>query len=180
MALSDLLAPPIAYHRVFRAVTGNTVAAIMLSQALYWQRIVDKGKGGKKGWWFKSAVEWKEELGLNRSEQETARKVLFSSGLLEMERRGVPARIWYRLDLDILEKKLEEYQQNAGVPQTRNSRKQVCRNSAGQFAGVRQTISKTTSKITSKNTSARAQKPKTRDGGTQNGDGRTKNVVERI
>lgn len=173
MALIDLLDRPIAYHRVFRTITGNTVAAIMLSQAVYWQRIVDKGKGGKKGWWFKSATEWKEELGLNRSEQETARKVLSASGLLETERRGVPARIWYRLDQDILEKKLEEYQQNAGLPQTRNSRKQVCRNSAGQFAGDRQTISKTTSKISSKNTANRAQKPKTRDGGT-------KNVVEPI
>jgi hypothetical protein len=92
---------------------------------------------------------------------------------LETERRGVPATTWYHLDLKALEEKVEEYQQNAGIPQTRNFRKQVCRNSAGKFTGHRQTISKTTSKITSKNTTTRAQKPKTRDGGT-------KNVVERI
>lgn len=152
MALSDLLAPPIAYHRVFRTITGNTVAAIMLSQALYWQRIVDKGKGGKNGWWFKSAAEWEKELGLSRSEQETARKVLSANGLLETERRGVPATIWYHLSLEVLDKKLEEYQQNAEFPQTRNFRKQVCRDSAGKFAGVRQTISKTTSKITPETT----------------------------
>ncbi|MBU4177072.1 MAG: hypothetical protein KKG98_09795 [Proteobacteria bacterium] len=169
MALSDLLAPPIAYHRVFRAITGNTVAAIMLSQALYWQRIVDKGKGGKEGWWYKSGADWNEELGLNRSEQETARKILTTGGLLKTERRGVPARMWYHLDLNVLEKKLQEYQQNAGIPQTRNSSKQVCRNPAGKFAVIRQTISKTTSKTTSKNTSDLMHK-----------NGETKNVVERI
>jgi hypothetical protein len=173
MALIDLLDSPIAYHRVFRTITGNTVAAIMLSQALYWQRKVNKGKGGKEGWWYKSGAEWEKELGLSRSEQDTARKVLSAIGLLETERRGVPATTWYHLDLKALEEKVEEYQQNAGIPQTRNFRKQVCRNSAGKFTGHRQTISKTTSKITSKNTTTRAQKPKTRDGGT-------KNVVERI
>lgn len=150
MALIDLLGSPIAYHRVFRAITGNTVAAIMLSQALYWQRIVDKGKGGKEGWWYKSAAEWEEELGLGRSEQETARKVLTASGFLATERRGVPARMWYRLDLDVLEKKLEEYQQNAEFPQTSlpEFSKQVCRDTAGKFAGVQQTISEITPKIT--------------------------------
>lgn len=148
MALTDLLSRPVAYHRVFRAITGNTVAAIMLSQALYWQHIVDRGKGGKNGWWYKSGADWNEELGLNRSEQETARKILITGGLLKTEKRGVPARMWYHLDLNFLEKKLQEYQQNAGVPQTRNYSKQVCRDPAGKFAGNRQTISKNTSKTT--------------------------------
>jgi len=150
MALIDLLGSPIAYHRVFRAITGNTVAAIMLSQALYWQRIVDKGKGGKEGWWYKSAAEWEEELGLGRSEQETARKVLTASGFLATARRGVPARMWYRLDLDVLEEKLEAYQQNAEFRQTGlpEFSKQVCRNTAGKFAGVQQTISEITPEIT--------------------------------
>lgn len=148
MALIDLLSPPIAYHRVFRAITGNTVAAIMLSQALYWQRIVDKGKGGKEGWWYKSGAEWEKEIGLSRSEQDTARKVLASSGLLETSRRGVPATTWYHLNLEALDKKVQEYQQNAGAPQTGNSRNQVCRCPAGKFTGVRQTISKNTSETT--------------------------------
>ncbi len=170
MALTDLLSRPVAYHRVFRAITGNTVAAIMLSQALYWQHMVDRGKGGKNGWWYKSGADWNEELGLNRSEQETARKILITGGLLKTEKRGVPARMWYHLDLNFLEKKLQEYQQNAGIPQTRNSNKQVCRNPAGKFAVFRQTIiSETTSKTTSKNTSGLVHK-----------NGGTKNVVEHI
>lgn len=148
MALIDLLGSPIAYHRVFRTITGNTVAAIMLSQALYWQQKVDDNKGGKDGWFYKSAADWEKEIGLSRSELATAKKVLSDCGLLMVARRGVPATTWYHLDKIALDKKLEEYQQNAGIRQTGKKSKQVRRDSAGKFAGERQTNTKSTSKIT--------------------------------
>jgi hypothetical protein len=152
MALIDLLSRPVAYHRVFRAITGNTVAAIMLSQAFYWQRQTDNNKGGKKGWWYKSGSEWEDELGLGRSEQETARKVLVSLRVLRTERRGVPARMWYQVDLLVLEEKLQQYQQNAGFQQTRmrESSTQVCGDPADKFAAFPQTIigTETTTKTT--------------------------------
>jgi hypothetical protein len=175
VALIDLLDRPIAYHRVFRTITGNTVAAIMLSQAVYWQRIADSGNGGRDGWWWKEREDWEAEIGLSRSEQETARKRLIQLGVMKEQRRGVPPRMWYRVNFDVLEEKLQEYQQNAGIQpfKRRESSHLKGDNPAIYKAGFQPYISKTTSKITSKNTSTHAHKPKTREGGT-------KNVVEPI
>jgi len=115
MALVDFLGRPIAYHRIYREITGNTVAAILLSQAVYWQGKVDSGKGGVAGWWWKSRAEWEGELGLSRSEQETARRILRKKNILKEVRRGVPAKVWYRVNLKVLEEKLQEYQHNAVI-----------------------------------------------------------------
>jgi len=175
MALIDLLDRPIAYHRIFRTITGNTVAAVMLSQAVYWQRIADSGNGGKDGWWWKERDEWETETGLSRSEQETARKRLIQLGVMKEHRRGVPPRMWYHVDFDILEEKLQEYQQNAGFQpfKRRESSHLKGDNSAIYKAGFQPYISKTTSKIPSKNTTTRAHK-------TNNQAGGSKNVVEHI
>ena len=37
MNILDLLDRPIAYHRIFARLTGSVHAALMLSQAVYWQ-----------------------------------------------------------------------------------------------------------------------------------------------
>lgn len=85
---------PIAFHRSFVTLTGSVTAALMLSQAMYWQ----KRTKDPDGWWFKTREEWTEETGMTRYEQESARKRLRALGLLEEELRGVPAQLWYRLD----------------------------------------------------------------------------------
>jgi hypothetical protein len=53
---------PIAFHRALVGVVGGVTAALMLSQAIYWQRIVDKKEVG--GWWYKTGAEWLDETGL--------------------------------------------------------------------------------------------------------------------
>ena len=92
--LLELLDRPIAFHRCFVTLTGSITAALMLSQALYWQQRT-KHDGG---WWFKKQEEWTDETGLSRREQENARQSLRKLELLYEERRGVPAQLWYRLD----------------------------------------------------------------------------------
>lgn len=70
-------------------------AAILASQFLYWQRITILGEN-----WFTETVEGIERAtGLTRDEQQTARARLRSLGILEDERRGVPARVYYRLEI---------------------------------------------------------------------------------
>lgn len=97
--ITDLLARPIAFHRVLVDLTGSVTAALMLSQSLYWHRkCPDDGR--ESGWWYKSREEWTEETGLSRYEQETARKKLVKLGVLEEKLAGNPARLWYRLDED--------------------------------------------------------------------------------
>jgi hypothetical protein len=83
---------PIAFNPAFKKITGSTVAALMLSQAWYWS----KRTADEDGWFYKTLVEWEEETGLSRSEQETARKHL--KGMMEVKLRGVPAQLYYRVN----------------------------------------------------------------------------------
>ena len=89
-----LLDRPIAFHRCFVEITGSITAALMLSQALYWQRRTKD----PAGWWYKTRDEWTAETGMSRYEQEGARKKLRKLGILQEERRGIPAQLWYRVD----------------------------------------------------------------------------------
>ena len=92
--LVRLLDRPIAFHRCFVDPTGSITAALMLSQALYWQQRTKD----PDGWWYKTREEWREETGMSRWEQEEARKRLRRVGVMREERRGIPARLWYRVD----------------------------------------------------------------------------------
>jgi len=85
----------IAYHAELAHVTGSVNAGLMLSQFYFWTGTLPPERDG---WFYKGREELMEETGLSRREQETARKILVTLGILEEERRGVPARMWYRLD----------------------------------------------------------------------------------
>jgi hypothetical protein len=97
-ALQRLLDRPIAFHRTFVPLTGGVLSALMLSQAIYW---TPRGYAGD-GWFHKSQEEWEEEIGLSRWEQETARKRLRLTEFWQEDRKGIPAKMWYRVDLVLL------------------------------------------------------------------------------
>ena len=100
MKISQLLDRPIAYHKVFVTLTGSVKAAIMLSQALYWQPRAKQSDG----WWYKSAEEWEDETGLTRREQEQARK---DCGIfLLCKLKGTPATLFWKVDEDAIERAL--------------------------------------------------------------------------
>ncbi|MCI0667555.1 MAG: hypothetical protein L0Y43_05830, partial [Methylococcaceae bacterium] len=80
-------------------MTGSAKAALFLSQAIYWQR---RMSGKNDGWWYKTREDWTRKTGLTRREQETARKKLRKVGILQEERRGMPARVWYRVNDEAL------------------------------------------------------------------------------
>lgn len=102
----DLLDRPIAYHRCFVSLTGSVTAAVLLSQAVYWSK---RTGAGNDGWFWKTVDEWEEETGLSRYEQETARKILgrITPQFWEEDKRGIPRRLWFRLDLEQLEQCLQ-------------------------------------------------------------------------
>lgn len=93
--LMSLLQRPIAFHRVFVDLTGSVLAALMLSQAFYW---TGKSKT-KTDWFWKTQEEWQEETGMTRWEQETARKTLRKTDFWEEQKKGIPAKLYYRVDL---------------------------------------------------------------------------------
>jgi len=109
MNLIQLLDRPIAFHRIFAELTGSVSAGLMLSQAVYWS---GTNKAGERrtshaaGWFYKSQRDWWEETQLSRKEQETARKHLRDLGNGDIwceEMRGMPRRLFYRLDLGKLQ-----------------------------------------------------------------------------
>ncbi|HCM5461790.1 TPA: conserved phage C-terminal domain-containing protein [Klebsiella aerogenes] len=105
--LIQLLDRPIAYNPAFaklRAgkVKAGPVAAVFLSQMVYWHNRMDGG------WMYKTQADIASETALTRDEQETARKRLIALGVLEEDRRGVPATMHYRINAERLEALLIE------------------------------------------------------------------------
>lgn len=110
--MDDILDRPIAYNPAFKRITGSTVAGIFLSQSWYWS----KRHRQDQGWFFKTGVEWEEETGLTRTEQETARKHCLRVGVMQEKLKGVPATMYYRVNKPRVYELLGV--QFAGFPQT--------------------------------------------------------------
>ena len=92
----------ITYFPSLTPVCGSYKAAAMLSVALAWTRNWLHRHPEREGWFWKTRDEWLLETGLSRREQESARRALVMRGLLREARRGMPARMHYRLELDRL------------------------------------------------------------------------------
>jgi hypothetical protein len=134
-SLLDLLDRPIAFHRCFVDLTGSVAAALMLSQAVYWTRIKRREKPESDGWFYKTQAEWEEETALKRHDQERARKALRDTTFWCEDRRGLPAKLYFSVDLEALERALrqlpaprplrgknpQQNHQSAGSKQTRVS-----------------------------------------------------------
>jgi len=94
-ALKKIFDRPIAYHRSFVDFGAGVTGAVLLSQLWYWtSRTKDPD-----GWIYKTQVEWQEETGLSRHEQDTARKHLREVGVIEEKLASVPARLYYRINV---------------------------------------------------------------------------------
>lgn len=113
------------YPELARAV-GSVKAGLLLSQFLYWSR--------NREWVHKTREEIYESTGLSRQEQETARALLKELGILEEKYRGMPRRLFFRIDTDrllqVLEEKLQERQ---GDPNSK-SRPEGMALSEGEFS----------------------------------------------
>jgi hypothetical protein len=103
-SLKLALQHPIAYHRVLASVGGGASAGLFLSQCWY----LTISTTDRDMWWSRTQAEWERETGLSRREQETARKKLKARGLLEERKSGVPAKLYFRLNLKILGQLIEQ------------------------------------------------------------------------
>ena len=151
MRASDLLDRPIAFHRCLAELGGSVNAGLMLSQALYWA----KRTKAADGWFWKTAEEWQEETYLTRTEQATARKQLKRLSCWHEELRGVPAKLFYRVDLDELDRLLFENKDAGNVQASlQEPDKPVCRIPENKNAGTIKSflLAETTTEITSETT----------------------------
>ena len=129
---------PVAYHPHLAKAVGSVTAGLFLSQLLYWS---DKGSE-PEGWIWKTQEDWREEIGLSRREQETARKHLVSLDVLEEQRRSIPAKLYYRINFDALTRLLEQQTRMA------ESANQECTKAPNWNGGKRQSNSEITSETT--------------------------------
>lgn len=147
--VARLLDHPVAFRRAFVWVSGSVTAGLMLSQAYYWTKIVQQTKPDDNGWFYKTQAEWTDEICLTRWEQDGARKLLRGLTFWEEDRRGVPPRSYFRLDLDRLHQAVLHYVEK---PHSRLREKLAseCGKTSVQNAENRQFLkgTKTTSKTT--------------------------------
>lgn len=105
----QLVDRPIAFQRSFVRLGVGITGALLLSQIVYWQNRME----GQ--WFYKTQADLEEETGLTRYEQEGARKKLVSCGVLEEAKRGIPAKLYFRVNQERLEELLVGENQHAGV-----------------------------------------------------------------
>lgn len=99
----------VSYFPKFNYITGDVKATILLCQLLFWE-----GKqADPSSWVYKTQKELFEETGLTRREQETARKKLKEKGFLNEMHRGIPRKLYFRLDLYKIYQSWEEYLKTA-------------------------------------------------------------------
>lgn len=84
---------PVAFHPAMARLLGGITEALLFQQLAYWS---DKGSD-PDGWIFKTQVELEDETALTRGQQERARATLRRLGILEEIKRGVPAKLYYRI-----------------------------------------------------------------------------------
>ncbi|MBC3213424.1 replication protein [Serratia fonticola] len=114
MELLRLLDRPIAFQRSFVRIGAGVTGALLLSQLVYWTNRAEN----EEGWVYKTQEEWEEETGLSRYEQEGARKKLRSLGLLLERKQGLPAKLFYRINIPVLYQLLGVTSLDAEFPHT--------------------------------------------------------------
>lgn len=95
----------VQFYPALRPLLGSASAVLFFGQALYWSDKTDN----EYGWFWKTEEQWEDETSLSRREQETARRLLRQVGVLREEFRGIPRKLWFRLDLERFEQLAETY-----------------------------------------------------------------------
>lgn len=103
--MRDLLGPTTAYHRILADVTGGVNAGLLLSRLLQLQR---KSVESGYPWFSLTALNWQEDLALNRRSLENAKDKLKELGLVQefYLNRGAK-RVYTQVDPALLCKLLE-------------------------------------------------------------------------
>lgn len=142
----SLLDRPIAYHRCFVPIAAGVGGAVFLSQLVYWSSRSTQ----KDGSIYKTQEEWSQETGLGRYEQEAARRALKLSGVLLEIKKGIPCRLYFKLDTNKLASLLDSANLIAGNQQT-SMRISASKVASFPHTNTETTILETTTETTNKN-----------------------------
>lgn len=125
-----------AFHREFYRIVQDHTQAVVLNELYYWT-IAPRNRD-KNGWFFCSLKRWRDDYRIKRDVLESAIEWLEKQKLVQIERRGFPLTISYRVDLLVLSNALKKI---AKSPVCRNQQTDVSlRDSTNcQFAGFNTT-----------------------------------------
>lgn len=98
VAAAESLGPAVAYHRSLARLARGVHAGLLLSRALHLTRL--QAARRHDAWIKRSTMQWTDELGLTRREQECARRDLLDTGVWEEAYLGFPPRVAARVRLD--------------------------------------------------------------------------------
>lgn len=85
----------IAYNPELAKALGSVKAGLLLNQLLFWH-----GKGRDPEWTYKTIKEMEKETGLSRAEQATAIRICKRYEILEVKRKGIPAKRHFRININ--------------------------------------------------------------------------------
>lgn len=139
--LQELGLRPIAYFEAFARLTGGVNGGVLLSQLVYWNRIMDRE-------FYKSDAELMAETGLTRNKLRSAKRACGKVPGIRIVRKSMPCRTFYRIERTAFLKHLrsctETIQQAVSCTE---SGEQVVRNPEGKLSGIQPTTSETTSRL---------------------------------
>jgi hypothetical protein len=96
---------PVAHYPNLSKVFDSNNVGVFLSQMLYWE-----GKqANPDGWIRKTVDDIEKELGFGRYEMESIRRKLKDHGVMEECKMGMPAKLHYRIDWDLINEKLHTF-----------------------------------------------------------------------
>ena len=97
---------PLNIHRAYIQLCDSVSAALYLTYVGYASESPDAL--ANEGWFARTEKEWGELTGLTRDEQVNARKRLRNLGVIEEVRRGMPCRLWQRINMGRLSEHMNE------------------------------------------------------------------------
>ena len=107
LTISMLGRDVLAFHPKLARVTGSIPSGLMLSQSIYWERILLE-RNDREGWFWKTHLDWQREIALSKHEQITARRRLTALPFWQEERRATHGRMHYRVDLNALARHIDQ------------------------------------------------------------------------
>lgn len=126
---------------------GGVYEALLLQQLAYWS-----DKGEDPDWIYKTREELRDETTMNRYQQEQARATLRKLGVIEEERRGLPARMYYRVIWTQVFELLEATRLDQPVGRRSTNKKAEIDQVVGETLPLLSAEGEPTSKSTSENT----------------------------
>lgn len=116
-----------AYSRPIALIFGSPTTAVVF--AIF----ADKSErfGDEEGWFFATQKELQQTDAVSRRSYENAIKSMLDLGIIEVEKKGMPARLWFRFTNDAEQKVFESIRQlQTSLPDATNkfvrNDKQVC------------------------------------------------------